>query len=81
MSLIICPDCGDKVSNKATSCPGCGHPVNQVSTKTRRAGAKYEAAGFLLITSSIFVGVGLGIQAAITTGTIGFIIFLIGRFR
>ena len=27
MSLIICPECGKKISDKATSCPGCGLPA------------------------------------------------------
>ena len=24
MSLILCPECGTKISDKATSCPHCG---------------------------------------------------------
>ena len=25
MSLILCPECGTKISNKATACPHCGY--------------------------------------------------------
>ena len=25
MSLILCPECGTKISNKATTCPHCGY--------------------------------------------------------
>ena len=27
MALIICPDCGKKVSDKAATCPDCGCPI------------------------------------------------------
>ncbi|MGN1083539.1 MAG: zinc-ribbon domain-containing protein [Lachnospiraceae bacterium] len=27
MSLILCPECGHTVSDKAISCPGCGYPL------------------------------------------------------
>lgn len=28
MSLILCPECGTKISNKATTCPHCGYVSN-----------------------------------------------------
>lgn len=28
--LIICPECGHNVSDKAVSCPNCGYPVNNL---------------------------------------------------
>jgi hypothetical protein len=28
MSLILCPECGAKISNKATACPHCGYKSN-----------------------------------------------------
>jgi len=27
MSLIICPECGNQISSKATACPFCGLPA------------------------------------------------------
>lgn len=27
MALIMCPECGNKISDKAASCPNCGSPV------------------------------------------------------
>lgn len=29
MSLIICPECSGKVSDKANMCPHCGYPINE----------------------------------------------------
>jgi len=26
MTLVICPECGNKISDKAVMCPQCGHP-------------------------------------------------------
>lgn len=31
MSLILCPECGTKISNKATMCPHCGYVSNDSS--------------------------------------------------
>jgi hypothetical protein len=28
MPLLVCPDCGGKVSDAATNCPHCGRPIN-----------------------------------------------------
>lgn len=28
MALILCPECGHSVSDKAISCPSCGYPIN-----------------------------------------------------
>lgn len=27
MALIICPECGKKVSDLAKTCPDCGYPI------------------------------------------------------
>ena len=29
MSLIVCPECGNEVSDKAKACPNCGYPIPQ----------------------------------------------------
>ena len=28
MALILCPECGNQISDKAISCPNCGNPIN-----------------------------------------------------
>lgn len=34
MALILCPECGHSVSDKAISCPSCGYPINPSTTTT-----------------------------------------------
>ncbi len=29
MALIHCPECEEKISDKATACPRCGYPMNR----------------------------------------------------
>ena len=29
--LMICPECGHTVSDKAVSCPNCGYPINSLT--------------------------------------------------
>ena len=33
MALIICPECGRKVSSMAAACPDCGFPVSSLQTE------------------------------------------------
>jgi hypothetical protein len=33
MALIICPECGQEVSDRATACPKCGHPFSNVTVQ------------------------------------------------
>jgi len=33
MALVKCPECGKKISSKASSCPGCGCPQREPSIK------------------------------------------------
>jgi hypothetical protein len=93
MALIECSECRRQVSDKAASCPGCGAPIAQTPAssirvshssgpvKVERTGAAWEGAGFLLIVAAIFVGIaGRGIFGGIL-GAVGFIVFLVGRFK
>tara|TARA_R110002096_G_scaffold387642_1_gene581849 strand:+ start:114 stop:335 length:222 start_codon:yes stop_codon:yes gene_type:complete len=32
MAIINCPECNNKVSDKAESCPNCAFPINQKPT-------------------------------------------------
>ena len=40
MPLIVCPDCGKKVSSEATTCPECGRPINQQIKQTQPTGGR-----------------------------------------
>lgn len=80
MALVTCNECGKKISSKATSCSDCGNPISKEKPQ-KRAGAKYEALGFLLIAASVIVGFSGNMNTATTLGTIGFIVFIIGRLK
>ncbi len=28
--LVVCPECGNKVSDKASACPNCGCPIQEI---------------------------------------------------
>lgn len=30
MGLLICPECGNKVSDRAYACLSCGYPVSEI---------------------------------------------------
>ena len=30
MALMICPECGGQVSDKAHTCPHCGYPIEEL---------------------------------------------------
>lgn len=36
MSLISCPECGKKISDKAAACPHCGNPMNPQVQQTQQ---------------------------------------------
>jgi len=97
MALIKCFECRKEISEKAKACPHCGAPLKQTievdrnvinepikTTETKRKGGSYELVGFLLI----LVGMGscvAGGDAGFTFGficvSVGFVIFLFGRFQ
>ena len=94
MALILCSECNKEVSDKAAVCPGCGAPISandlvqEESQRTThisvtRTGAKWEGIGVVLIVVGIFVGILSGpdnhIGAILIT--VGFITFIIGRFK
>jgi uncharacterized membrane protein YvbJ len=93
MALITCSECSKEVSDKAFSCPSCGAPITSPSheplkvtlsekshTYTTRTGGKWEGIGFLMIVGGMFM-----IMAGNVTGAfiiiLGFIVFLVGRFK
>lgn len=91
MALISCTECGKEVSDKAASCPSCGAPISDASAvslnpqshaKVTRTGAKWEGIGFILII------VGMIMAAMASQGgfgglliAVGFVVFIIGRFK
>lgn len=94
MALVKCLECGKEISDKAQACPGCGAPITpaivlpaenaaQETTTVHitRTGGRWEGIGFLLITVglvSALAGVG-GFSIALMM--IGFVVFIIGRFK
>lgn len=91
MALISCPECEKEISDKASSCPSCGVPISDDSkapntsshTSVTRTGAKWEGIGFLLIVGGMVYGMATGPEnhAGGVTAAIGFVLFLIGRFK
>ena len=43
MALIICPECGKEISDKAYACVRCGCPVSKMKVRTPSAGARPAA--------------------------------------
>lgn len=91
MALISCPECKKEISDKASSCPSCGAPISNKNTNSAgsshtsvtRTGAKWEGIGFLLIVGGMIYGMATGPEnhsGGVAVG-IGFILFLIGRFK
>ena len=35
MALILCPECGTEVSDKAEKCPKCSYPINKPQNPTQ----------------------------------------------
>lgn len=82
--LIACPDCHAEVSARAAACPKCGAPISRKAARTNRAGARWEGIGFVLIMvglASLFSGSAYWTAAGMLAGLIGFVVFIIGRFK
>ena len=89
MALISCSECGKEVSEKAYSCPNCGAPISsnpsvspnpQPHAKVKRAGAKWEAVGFILIVVGMLMAIAK-VGSGVFLLVVGFTVFLIGRFK
>ena len=90
MALIKCEDCGREVSDKAAACPQCGAPIAvqepvsidpQTHARVTRTGAKWEGIGFLLIAGGVITLIaGAGALGGIAIA-VGFVVFLVGRFK
>ena len=82
MALTKCPDCEHAVSTSAPNCPKCGRPMTRFvgkSIQIQRRGGKWEGVGFLLIAAGIVTCFYHGVSGGVLI-TVGFLIFLVGRF-
>ena len=48
MALIICPECGKEISDKAEKCSGCGCPIKHKKSKSAKKLGKGTIIGGLL---------------------------------
>jgi uncharacterized membrane protein YvbJ len=90
MSLISCSECGKEVSDKAAACPNCGAPIKQAPnpaesskapTQVKREGAKWEGMGTVLIILGIIVALFGNFQPGGILFALGFVVFIVGRFK
>lgn len=90
MSLIKCSECGQEMSDQATSCPHCGKPAKTiVIEKTSKKWKFKRLIAWLLIITAIFLisngyhngGFGNPMTSfGLITGFIGIILLLIAKF-
>ena len=73
MAIINCPECNNKVSDKAESCPNCAFPINK-KTNTNKATENKEGCflqtlntGCMIIIVIIAIIVVIGIIGAMTS--------------
>ena len=92
MALISCTECGKEVSDKASSCPGCGAPIAlserttpapQQHVKVTRSGGAWEGVGFLAIVAGVIAAFATddGNHVGAILIVVGFVVFLVGRFK
>lgn len=75
MTLKTCPSCKKEISKKALSCQYCGKPIKN---KWKFRGLEIIGLlGVLMGIGGMFISIGMGFGLA----AIGFIMFIIGRFR
>ena len=83
MALIQCSECQREVSSKAAACPGCGAPISVKPVRAGRRGGAWEGVGFLLIVGGMLTAIASDPPTS-TYGaaaiTVGFVVFIIGRF-
>jgi hypothetical protein len=88
MPVISCPECDKDVSDSAAACPNCGYPIR----RSVSGAGLWEAAGSVLVIISVLIYIGVlwsnglrghttGVMIGTPVATVGFVVFLIGRFR
>lgn len=70
MSLITCPECGNKISSQASACPKCGSPtpadVQKTKIKLRNKKGNMQGAGIIMM----IIGAGLAAGSGGMDGTL-----------
>lgn len=76
MALITCPECGNTVSDQATSCPHCGKPLNAFSQtgNNNSAGTNNSYSGTPSGKDRVTAGI-----LAILIGSLGVHYFYLGK--
>lgn len=69
MTLMNCPDCQGKLSDKAFTCPHCGFPLVQQKGRSARPGVIGGVAG-TYISSQALIAIVLGSVMFIAFATI-----------
>jgi DNA-directed RNA polymerase subunit RPC12/RpoP len=82
MALIKCSECGRDVSDRAGVCPHCGAPLlRQAPVRVVRAARWYEAIGALLVIGGFIAAVAGASVSGWLVLIVGFVIFIVGRFK
>ena len=77
--LITCPECGKRVSDKASACPNCGAPIEVIGASSELSDQKRSVA----VVFAIFLGIVGGHNSYLgykKRATIEFILGVIGFF-
>ena len=59
MALEPCPNCGRKISDRATTCPRCGHPLDEETWETARRVRDRWRQGCAVAVFALLVAVGV----------------------
>jgi ribosomal protein L37E len=80
MALVVCPECGKEISDKAKSCPNCGYVMNEKIgyVKNPYKGKKITIVGFLIaLCGAIFFNNNL--ETMFTFLTVGILTTIVGK--
>lgn len=58
MAMINCPECGEKISDKAFSCPKCGNPIRPLPTNVLWRGYEWKTKTKLFGLPLIHIAIG-----------------------
>ena len=57
MALVKCPECGKKISNKASNCPNCGYPLIERDNNLHNTNKKMKIKRGVFICCGIIIGI------------------------
>ena len=61
MALVICPDCGNELSDQAPACPKCGRPTARAAAPASKTTLTKPAGCFLQLLAIVVFVVGGGL--------------------